>query len=243
MSNYFINFPLIGYRFGDNEPPAVFQNITTYIGLVDELKDEAIYYNNIQISDGERPDTLSYRIYGTTEYYWTFYFLNDQLRESGWPIPSSEILSYAKKYYPNQVVKVTTDISNKFFTGQRVDGLGSGTTGTIVKKNLDLGQIIIKTENAGTFIDQETIQANSDVSTRITVQDARAQYNAIHHYENTDGDWIDIDPFNNASGASLIPITNLDMMERRNNELRTIKVFTPEVVTQVQSEFNKLLRS
>lgn len=242
MSNYFNPFPLIGYNFGNESYKSVFQNITTYVGIIDELKDQSIFYSREFIRDGERPDSLSYRLYGTTDYYWTFYFLNESLRESGWPIPARDILKYAKKYYPNQVVKVTTDISDKFFTGQSVEGLGSGTTGTILKKNMNLGQIIIRTNNGESFIDGEVIQANSDTLTRILVQDARAQYNAIHHYEDTGGNWVDINPFVVASGSGLIPITNLNRLEARNEELRQIDVFTPEVVSQVQSEFNRFIR-
>lgn len=242
MSNYFSSFPITGYKFGNEAYPTVMQNLSAYVGLIDELRDQAIFYSTEFIRDGERPDSLSYRLYGTNEYYWTFYFINESLRESGWPIPERSILEYAKKYYPNQVVKVTTDISDKFFSGQTVEGLGTGTTGTILKKNLDLGQIIIRTNNNESFRDGEIIEANSDTLTRIRVQDARAQYNAIHHYEDTDGNWVDVDPFTVVSSSELIPITNLDRIETANQNLRQIQVFTPEVVAQVQSEFNRFMR-
>lgn len=37
-------------------------------------------YTFYDIQDGERPDTVSYKLYGSTEYYWTFFIINDFLQ-------------------------------------------------------------------------------------------------------------------------------------------------------------------
>jgi len=62
MSNFFKSFPIIRYSFGDAEDPVIFQNIGTYIDLVDQIKDDAAYYTTTNIEEYERPDTLSYKI-------------------------------------------------------------------------------------------------------------------------------------------------------------------------------------
>ena len=241
MSNFFKNFPLLTYQFGNEKSDTLFQNLTTYISLIDEVKDNTNFYITGYIRDGERPDTLSYSLYGTVEYYWTFYFLNDDIRESGWPLTEEEILPRAKIDYPNIVFTTNDDISTRFLTGQTITGLSSGAVGTIIKKNMDLGQIIVRTSD--TFQQSELVYANSDVIQTISLVNYTEQYNAVHHYENTAGVYQDIDPHTFSAGASeLIPITNLDRIRLRNEELRTIDVFKPETVTQISSEFNKLLR-
>jgi hypothetical protein len=241
MSNYFKNFPLLTYNFGNEVSDTVFQNLTTYVSLVDEIKGNTEFYATGYIRDGERPDTLSYNLYGTTEYYWTFYFLNDDIRESGWPLTESEILPLAKEYYPHYVITTRGDLTTRFLTGQTITGLTSGATGTIRKKNIDLGQIILDT--SGTFLVGEQIYPSNEIDQTVTVTNFVEQYNAVHHYEDTNGKWNDIDPYTFIpSASSLIPITNLDRVRARNEELKTIDVFKPEVVTQISEEFNRLLR-
>ena len=241
MANYFKNFPVLTYKFGDEVSDTLFQNITTYISLVDEIRGNTEFYATGYIRDGERPDTLSYNLYGTTEYYWTFYFLNEDIRESGWPLTETEILPMAKKYYPNYVITTRDNITTRFLTGETITGLTSGATGTILKKNVDLGQIVINT--SGSFLIGEQIYPTNQIDQTITVTNFVEQYNAVHHYENTDGKWTDINPYTFIpSASSLIPITNLDRVRARNEELKTIDVFKPEVVTQISEEFNRLLR-
>ena len=60
MSNFFRNFPLAEYKFGNEETTALFQNISAYINIIDELKDDVAFYTTHHIGEGERPDTLSF---------------------------------------------------------------------------------------------------------------------------------------------------------------------------------------
>ena len=75
---FFRNFPFVNYRFGDEIDPAVFQNLTAYIDIIDQFKDDLNFYETYYIKDGLRPDALSYELYGTSDYYWMFYLLNDK---------------------------------------------------------------------------------------------------------------------------------------------------------------------
>ena len=143
MSQFFRNFPLIGYNFGNESEPALFQNISAYIKVIDDISDDIAFYTTVHIQDYDRPDNFSFKLYGTTEFYWTFYYLNEDLRESGWPLPQQDLLPKAKLDYPHRSVITTGDISKSFLPGHTVEGAISGTTGTVVKRYLDLGQIII----------------------------------------------------------------------------------------------------
>ena len=79
---------------------------------------------------------------------------------------------------------------------------------------------------------------------------ATVQYNSIHHYENANGEWVDLNV--NVSGggvnnslvatSALTPITYLDRLIAQNTELAQIKVFKPRVASQIDIEFQKLLR-
>ena len=144
MPNFFKNFPVIGYNFGNESEPALFQNISAYIKVIDDIADDIAFYTTVHIQDYDRPDNFSYKLYGTTEFYWTFYYLNDDIRESGWPLPQQDLLPKAKLDYPHRTVTTTGDISKTFLPGHTVTGALSGTIGTVIKRYLDLGQIIIE---------------------------------------------------------------------------------------------------
>jgi len=152
-TKYFQNFDPVYYSFGDNEPPVLFHNLSLYVDLIDQLKSNAAFYQDYTIVSGERPDTTSFRLYGTPEYYWTFYLLNDKLRESGWPVSSTDMLNRAKKAYPHRYITTNDDIATEPFdfpVGKSIFGRTSDTIGTILKRNLELGQLIVDTSTART---------------------------------------------------------------------------------------------
>ena len=114
MAQFFTNFPSIAYTFGDEVTPSLYQNLSVYIKLIDEISDDIAFFTTLFIQDYDRPDTLSYKLYDTTEFYWTFYYLNTDIRESGWPIPYQDLLPKANKDYPHQDGTTTGDISKTF---------------------------------------------------------------------------------------------------------------------------------
>lgn len=258
---YFSNFPLTKYRFGDNEPPVYFQKLTVYLDLLEQIKQETAFYSKVTIMDNERPDTLSYRLYGTTDYYWTFYMMNDKLRESGWPLSYQRLYDFSREVYPNWSY-TTEDIASlapNFPIGQVVTHT-SGLTSTVVSKNLDLGQIIVEPiqgeyTNAQVrllVLDTTSLSYTDESNVVQTIGNLSRivnEYDSIHHYENADGDIVDIDPFaqgtqdpNNNSTTGLIPITNFERLENKNQDLQEIVVLRPSVVNRVAGEFQRLLK-
>ena len=103
MSSYFRNFPKVDYRFGDENTTTQFQHLGTYVDIIDQVKDYSVYYQTFDIRNGERPEQLSYYLYGNNDHYWTFYLLNDHLRTNGWPIRDADLFPKAQQYYPNYV--------------------------------------------------------------------------------------------------------------------------------------------
>lgn len=117
MSNYFQNFPVVDYRFGNESSMTKFQHLGTNIDMLEKIKEYTAYYQSYNIQNGERPEIVSYRLYGDVNFYWTFYLLNDKLRQQGWPIRESDVFSKAQEYYPNTVIGTNAtvrDVSPNF---------------------------------------------------------------------------------------------------------------------------------
>jgi hypothetical protein len=340
--SFFRNFPVIDYRFGDEINPALFQNLTAYIDLIDQVSDNSSYYEFYNIVDGERPDHVSMKLYGTPLYYWTFFLINQNIRLQGWPIEAQDVYTIAREFYPNTTLRTNQPMFGEFFVGDIVATVpftNPSFKARILEKNYDLGQIVVDpiievrsvtVVNGGsgytqaptvTFtggggsgataqaiisggsvteiivltggqgytsaprvtvsapqVDRDTAatatanlstntlgnnstiysQANQpdtrlwddDLVRSLFVQRSLEQYNSVHHYEDADGNWVDLDltvqgGVDNVTTAGLggkTPITYLDRLITINDNLTRIKVLKPGVVTQVDAEFQRLLR-
>jgi len=237
---YFQNFPAVPYLFGNETQFTIATNITPYIDLIDQLKDDAATYESYSILDGDRPDQVSFKLYQTTDSYWTFYLLNDKLRRQGWPLSYSELIDRIKLQYPNRTLVIREHLGTKFEVGQEITGSTSGATGIILRRNLDLGQIIVKPTNSNTFQAEVITNVINGVTNSSTVASSSLEYLSAHHYENTSGKTVDIDP-TLAPGASLVEITYQQRFENANEALRDIKVFKPDVINSIITQFKSEL--
>jgi len=243
---FFTNFPTTNYNFGSESSVTAFQNISAYVDIIDQVKDNLNFYEYYYIQDGDRPDTISQDFYRTPRYYWTLYLLNDSIRQQGWPLSVQEIRAKAIVDYPYKVL-TTTDINvlfEHFEIGEIVTGQTSGATATIVRRELDLGQIFINQTNSISFVSGEIIRDNEDPSfpQYVTVTSVANEYNAVHHYEDSSGVPTDINPYSTPS-ALLTPITYLDRYISTNDDLRKIKVIKPAAIEQIVKAYNESLRS
>ena len=177
--SYFKNYPTINYRFGDETTSTQFQDIGAYIDLIDRVKDDISYYEEYNLRDGDRPDQISNYLYGSPDYHWTFYLLNDELKRRGWPLTRSRISDKAKEEYPNIAFTTRANLSEQFLTGSNIEGQTSGVTGKILRRRPDMGQIIVeKTPTNETFTG--TPDTNSDIDIELTTD---------HTFVNS-SDWV-----------------------------------------------------
>jgi len=236
MSNYFENFPVVDYRFGSERTFTRFQHLGTAVDILEQVRKYEVYYLNIEIQNGERPDQLSYRLYETPNYYWTFYLLNDHLRTNGWPIRDADVWPKAQEYYPNTVIQtngVAQDkapklfddgdkpkilwladgdqkpiaMSTQFVPGNYVWFQNSYTAGKILAVDPRLGTItttakgVRGAEQVVEVIDEvdHDIILNEDqnhipekryAEAGITNKGIMDEFDAPHHYEDVDGNWI-----------------------------------------------------
>jgi hypothetical protein len=67
------------------------------------------------------------------------------------------------------------------------------------------------------------------------------QYLGTHHYEDADGNWIDINPIDQSKPIDAIEVTMLDYLNQKNEELRQIKVIKPSAIKGIANEFAELM--
>ena len=247
MSSYFENVPKIAYLFGDENDPVQFQNISNYSDLIDTYSDDANAYIELEIRDGERPDTLSHRLYGKSDYDWTFYLMNERLRETGWPMSQSQIMSSAKndffKYYTCKISLSTADsaslFSDLYQTG--TDVLVGTKRGKVIRKNLDLGEIVVSADSDPTgSVTLSYLRPDSSDPLQLgtSLTNTVYEYEGTHHYENDSAELKDRF-FDNLDGV--VPVTNLTWLVNENDASKRIKIIKSNLVGQLSGELKRLL--
>jgi len=240
---YFNDFPNIFYKFGDEVNSVVYQNLSLYSDVVDQVKDGITFLNVHTIQEGFRPDQVSIQLYGTPFYYWTFYVLNDDLREQGWPLPNHELIPYIKKILPNTVVNTRDEFATKFKVGQTISGGTSSSTGKIIRRDLNLGKLTIEGDVAFSAGGELFTSVNSDgVSETLTGISTVKEYQSTSHYVDGSGAIVDIDP-QAGPGALLTEKTYENVYFNVNESLRQIKVIKPSQINSLVTSFKKSIRS
>ena len=251
---YFQDFGTLLYQFGDEEDTTVFQDISRYADVIDQVKDDISFLNYHTIQEGFRPDQVSLQLYNSPNYYWTFYLLNDDIRLQGWPLPNGELLEYIKKNYPNTTITVREPFATKFKVGQTVTASGSGASGVILRRNLNLGQIVI--EGDKNFASSgELLQSTnpSGVVETVTSVSSSKEYLAARHYIDSSGAIVDLSIDDSAPsptfghllppGALLTERTNEETEINVNRSLRTIKVIKPSLMPTLVSSYKRSIRA
>lgn len=234
--SYFKQFPITEYNFGDKEPAVAFQDLTAYVDTVDRLKDNLGFYEYYFILEGDRPDQVSVKLYDSPQFYYLFYLMNDNIRERGWPLTESQVVSKAKQDFPNTTITTTTELHDKFKIGQTVIGSISGTSGKIIHRNLDLGQVVIE----GTKTFHTSTEAITSGAESIIMQGHIAEYNSIAYFRNAAGireDTLTPGGTSNKDGVTLSPVTHLEDYREQNDLLRKIKIPRREIVNEIDNRF------
>ena len=274
--SFFKQFPNIPYDFDRN---GIFQNVVNIYRHVQPLKafaDELNTYTFYQVKNGERPDLVSYRLYGTTEYYWTFFILNDFLHDglAAWPMSQEKLHDYMAEEYEGVVITTKpspgdsgddgvafglspNSIAGRFTLGETITGTTSGATGTLVKKNTDLNQLVLQ-DVSGAFIGSSggygrpsTATENINGSTNqdnVNTYDVYNYIDAPHsYYLIGDGDRRQETNANFIPGGTVSNIlefqTNRSYLFEANEARSSIKIIDPRYIGAFVDEYQRLLNN
>lgn len=166
---YFKQFPQLNYDFDRNGILQKVVDIYRAARPLDAYLDDLNAYSFYSVKNGERPDIVSQRLYGTTQYYWTFFVINDFLHDglAAWPMSQEKLHSYMDEEFagvvittnpsvdetgdPGVISSYPNSLSGRFQLGETITGTTSGATGILIKKNADMNQLVLQ-DVVGTFL-------------------------------------------------------------------------------------------
>ena len=277
---FFRQFPKVEYDFNRegviNNMVDIYRSVRPLQNFVDDTA-AYIYY---EVRNGERPDIISNKLYGNQNFYWTFFVINETLHDGlqAWPMSQEDLFTYIEREYEGYAITtnpiITRDsdglivahenslagsvpgtTTGKFQLGETITGGTSGATGTLVKKDLDLNQLIVQNVT-GAFLGDPTV-VPTNLTERITgstsgdfVDSYQAyKYAEAPHHWFLQGDKEEKVVTNGAyitGGEETSDITfksNRAVVEEINDERSRIRVIAPSYIEQFADQFETLLNA
>lgn len=214
---YFTYFPSISYTNDPTDLTKVItvKDITVRAKINEYFKNTALTSLPYEIQDGERPETLSHRIYDRTDLHWTILLFNeihDPIFE--WPLSSAELESKLQAkykgyalYYPDSaripnifqlqdstLLKSATTISQILTDGTTI-------TANIINWDPTYNCVVIDGEQASLFDstinsplstdDYARIYIDGDTSKVLAFSKIVPYEYAVNHFEDNDGNVLD----------------------------------------------------
>jgi len=232
---YFKNFPRVQYDIlGDGETRTMI-DLTSFTAFNLDRLDGAISYTYYNIEDGDRPDNVSFALYGSPDYHWTFFLVNPHLRNyyDHWPKGSHALSEMVKIKYPHIAGLFNTNqvLAGKFKIGEIVTGQQSRASGYVRAKYPTDGYIVIE-PFIGKFKESGESIVGAETEDALDCDSFVQQYNAPHHHVNDfTGDVVE----QGLSGTTAISFYEWEV--ENNNQNSKIKVIRPEIIRTVVGEF------
>ena len=265
MSNFFKQFPKVQYDFDRNGILQSMTDIFRHVKPLDNFIDESLGYRFYEIQDGERPDIVSQKIYGTPNYYWTLFVVNERLHDGyrEWPMSQIDFSEYLDKKYegvaiiPGRpsvtantdgiVISSNNSLGGRFTIGEVVQGQASNATGTLVQKNVDMHQVVLQNVNGNFLGDANQVEEIKGLLSDDSV-DTFKIYNYIdapyQYYHQNDAEKRAVSYSNafqdtSAGRASTVDEVNIKFITNRQheNDLNDERSFIRYISPQYIQEF------
>jgi hypothetical protein len=133
---FFSQFPKVPYTFDEFTPSINTQiiDLYRYVDVNRQITPDLSSYLTYSIKDGERPDQVSHKLYKSPDFHWTFFIINELLKDgiNNWPKSYVELEDYLNKTYgpysvleflPEQIFNEDGDLAqyNNYFGGLQFD--------------------------------------------------------------------------------------------------------------------------
>jgi len=100
--SYFSQFPKLQYDIAGNNTFKVVPDILRRVKIKESVRDNLSLIQDYEVSSGESPETVAYKVYGSTDYYYVVCLMNDiKDRYYDWPLDDSSFETYVKSKYAN----------------------------------------------------------------------------------------------------------------------------------------------
>jgi hypothetical protein len=225
---YFNNFEKIAYDINGDGVDDVIVNLTQLVKVAASMVANKAYFEDITIMEGERPDQLSYRLYGSTQYYWTFLMLNESIKNiwDDWPKTSTQLVEFSERKYEHLAATTHDDLVGKFIIGEDIIGANGGIA--TVKEIHVNNKFLVLEPKSGEF--QETGESIYGLDSQDSIMSLQVRSKAhapMWHIDSSGGN------ITAPRTAGTHPYTFFHWELMKNDKNRFIHAFKPEHVEEI----------
>ena len=102
MAKYFETFPKRLYDIDNTGNPKLVTDIFRRLKVKDGIKDNLALYATYDVVPGDTPESISYKHFGSTDYFWVICLMNDITdRFYDWPMTEQAFETYVNDKYTN----------------------------------------------------------------------------------------------------------------------------------------------
>ena len=100
---YFDQFPIIDYNLsGVNGNTKEVTDIWRRVKVRSKIADNVALYDQYDVPEGDSPETIAFKVYGSTDYFWVICLLNNVVnRYHDWPLDEFNFQQFVKDKYDN----------------------------------------------------------------------------------------------------------------------------------------------
>ena len=99
---YFRQFPYMAYDIKGDRNKKLVKDILRRVRINQKIKDSIALLEPYDIQDGERPEHVSFKFYGSPVYHWVILLVNEITDPYyGWPLGQREFQNYVADKYAN----------------------------------------------------------------------------------------------------------------------------------------------
>tara|TARA_E500000178_G_scaffold312526_1_gene329276 strand:+ start:3689 stop:4228 length:540 start_codon:yes stop_codon:yes gene_type:complete len=100
---YFNEFPVINYNIsGQSGNLKQVTDIWRRVKVRSKIANNLALYDSVEVPEGDSPETIAYKAYGSTDYFWVVCLLNNVVnRFHDWPLDEYNFQQFVKDKYDN----------------------------------------------------------------------------------------------------------------------------------------------
>ena len=213
MAKFFNYFPKTFYSNDDNAKSLnVITNIITRFTFENKLKENSVTYYSYLIQDGDTPDIIARKFYGSSERHWIVLMFNDIIDpQYDWPLTYQNFnefidMKYSGPEYANTTTKyvgIEWASSNDYLYYKVITKTSADNT-TIEKYEIDYETFINLPETSNEYVLPDGVAITETIT---------KETKTYYQYE-----------------------------QDLNESKRTIKLLKPEFVSAVEAEFKRVIK-
>ncbi len=195
--SFFKNFPLVRYDINKDGNRKVAIDVLKRVVFRGDITDQTSLFSEYTIEDGETPEIVSDKFFGTSNLHWVILLMNEIIDPYfQWPMGENSLNDYVDKKYEGKAYYIGNESGAYFKPDEEVYKSGDKTVRGLVKSYDPTYRKLTLYNTKGKFLVSDVVVGTDSEQTGTITRIVDINGESLHHFENADTDYLyeDLDP-------------------------------------------------